>query len=88
MARRRRLPPRNRHGRFMRRGSRRRGGRRSSGSSFFSLKKIVPIAIGGFALWYFLLRSPSVQALPGPVIDVEGRVISPEEQLISQTTPG
>jgi hypothetical protein len=83
----RRLPPRGARGRFVRRGSRRRGGRRGSRGGL-NLMKLLPVAVGGLALWYFFLRSPSVQALPGQVIDVEGRIVSPEEALISQAQPG
>jgi hypothetical protein len=87
MARRRgrRLPPRGRGGRFVRRGSRRRGGRRGARSSGFSLMKMLPIVLVGGAIYLYFANKASASV---PLIDANSRVVSPEELLISQTSPG
>jgi hypothetical protein len=89
MARRRgrRLPPRGRGGRFIRRGSRRRGGRRGARSSGFSLMKMLPIALVGGAIYLYFANKASAAA-PAGLINVANRVVSPEEALLMQTQPG
>jgi hypothetical protein len=62
-----RLPPRNRRGQFRSRGSRgrgRRGGRRSGGLFSGTMGKILPIAIAGVAIWYFMGKKSASAEVP------------------------
>lgn len=88
MARRRgrRLPPRGRGGRFVRRGSRRGGRRGSRSGSGFSLMKVLPIVLVGGAIYLYFANKASAASVP--LINVDSRVVSPEEYLLQQTSPG